>query len=190
MNTYNASDLNGMKLSDIADLYNQFASITGDKPVTKFRDKPTAVKRTVAIQEIAAPYMDVEPEGEEEPAVELTDKEHVALMAIAQNALDAICGEEPSDLHEDNCSYFDNSEITKITGMSKHQCSGLIAALEGKGLILDTDEGINGEGPDQWVMTEEGINLAQSLKDKPLPEVKKKAKKAEGKGNSLSLIHI
>ncbi len=63
MNTYNEAELNTLKLADITDLYNQLATVTGDKPVKKFRDKPTAVKRTVAIQEIAAPYMDVEPES-------------------------------------------------------------------------------------------------------------------------------
>lgn len=62
MNTYNSADLTNMKLADITDLYNQYATITGDKPVKKFRDKPTAVERTLKIQDIAAPYMDVEPE--------------------------------------------------------------------------------------------------------------------------------
>jgi hypothetical protein len=61
MSTYNQADLLNLKLAEIADLYNQYVSVTGDKPVTKFRDKPTAVKRTLEIQVIAAPYMDVEP---------------------------------------------------------------------------------------------------------------------------------
>jgi len=55
MKLYNQAELSTLKLSDIADLYNRYASITGDKPVTKFRDKPTAVKRTLEIQAIAAP---------------------------------------------------------------------------------------------------------------------------------------
>jgi len=54
MKLYNQAELSTLKLSDIADLYNRYASITGDKPVTKFRDKPTAVKRTLEIQAIAA----------------------------------------------------------------------------------------------------------------------------------------
>ena len=55
MKLYNQAELSTLKLSDIADLYNRYASITGDKPVIKFRDKPTAVKRTLEIQAIAAP---------------------------------------------------------------------------------------------------------------------------------------
>lgn len=178
MNTYNAADLQALKIADITDLYNQFATITGDKQIKKFSDKTTAVKRTLAIQEVAAPYMNVEPEAEVEP-VTLTDKEHVALMAIAQNGLDGMGGEEPADLHSDNFSWFDNSEITTITGMSKHQCSGLMASLEEKGLIVNSEEGVNGEGPDQWYLSDTGIDLAQSLKDQPLPEVTKPAKKAK-----------
>jgi len=69
MNTYNQAELSTLKLADIADLYNQYVSITGDKPVTKFRDKPTAVKRTLEIQAIAAPFMDVEPVAAPEPVV-------------------------------------------------------------------------------------------------------------------------
>ena len=69
MNTYNQAELSTLKLADITDLYNRYASITGDKPVTKFRDKPTAVKRTLEIQAIAAPFMDVEPVAAPEPEV-------------------------------------------------------------------------------------------------------------------------
>ena len=69
MKLYNQAELSTLKLADIADLYNQYVSITGDKPVTKFRDKPTAVKRTLEIQAIAAPFMDVEPVAAPEPEV-------------------------------------------------------------------------------------------------------------------------
>jgi len=175
MNTYNATELNSLKLAEIVDLYNAYATITGDKQVKKFRDKPTAVKRTLEIQTRLP---------EEKPVVELTDKEHVALMAIAQNGLDGMGGEEPADLHSDNFSWFDNGDLIQLTGMSKHQCSGLMAALEEKGLIVNSEEGVNGEGPDQWYMSDEGIDLAQNLKDQPLPEIKKEAKKGNSKGNS------
>ena len=67
MKIYNQAELSTLKLAGIANLYNQYASITGDKPVTKFRDKATAVKRTLGIQEIAAPFMDVEPVVAPEP---------------------------------------------------------------------------------------------------------------------------
>ena len=67
MNTYNQADLFSLKLAEIADLYNYCARVTGNKTVTKFRDKATAVKRTLEIQAIAAPFMDVEPVAAPEP---------------------------------------------------------------------------------------------------------------------------
>lgn len=175
MTTYTEAQLSALKLAEVTAIYNEMAEKVETKPVKKFRDKPTAIARTLDIQTKLP---------EEKPEVTLTDKEHVALMAIAQNGLDQMCGNEPTDLLEDNCSYFDLSEMVTITGMSKHQCSGLMSALDEKGLILDTEEGINGEGPDQWVMTDEGIKVAQSIWYLPLPEIKKEAKKSAGKGNS------
>ena len=61
MNTYNQADLFSLKLAEIADLYNYCARVTGNKTVTKFRDKATAVKRTLEIQAIAAPFMKLNP---------------------------------------------------------------------------------------------------------------------------------
>lgn len=182
MKTFNEAQLSALKLAEITVEYNKLAEVSGDKQVKKFRDKPTAIARTLQLQALVAPYMEAK-EVEEKPVVTLTEKEHVALMAIAQNGMDQMGGEEPADLHGDNCSWFDNGDLIQITGMSKHQCSGLMAALEEKGLIVNSEEGVNGEGPDQWYMSDEGIDLAQSLKDEPLPEIKKEAKKAS-KGNS------
>jgi len=206
MNTYNQAELSTLKLADIADLYNQYASITGAKPVSKFRDKPTAVKRTLEIQAIAAPFMDVEPVAAPEPVVSLTDKEHVALMAVIANGLDGMGGEEPIHLLDDNFSWFDNGDLIKLTGMSKHQCSGLMSSLELKGLIGNSEEGINQEGPDQWFVSDEGIRVAQAIKDQPIPVITpepevtkptkapKKAKAGNSKGNSktdmTSLLEI
>lgn len=52
MNFYNSAELNSMKLADITDYYNSVAGQMGVKQVKKFRDKPTAVARTVAAQEV------------------------------------------------------------------------------------------------------------------------------------------
>lgn len=174
MTNYTETQLSALKLAEVTAIYNQMAEKVDAKPVKKFRDKPTAVKRTLEIQTKLP---------EEKPEITLTDKEHVALMAIANNGLDGMGGEEPADLHGDNFSWFDNGDLIQLTGLSKHQCSGLMAALEEKGLIVNSEEGVNGEGPDQWYMSDEGIDLAQSLKDQPLPEIKKEAKKSS-KGNS------
>lgn len=197
MNTYNEAELKTLKLADITDLYNTLAKKADVKQVNKFRDKPTAVKRTLEIQnDVAAKEWEKNVEAKAEEAQQenkirdavakpnkratdpkLTKKEHVALMAIAQNGLDQMGGEQPADLHSDNFSWFDNGDLIQLTGMSKHQCSGIIAALEEKGLIVNSEEAVNGEGAIQWFMSNKGIDLAQSLKDQPLPEVAKTAKK-------------
>jgi len=75
MNTYNQAELSNLKIADITALYNDFATVTGAKQIKKFSDKTTAIKRTLQIQEIAAPYFDVEPEPEatEAPEPEATE---------------------------------------------------------------------------------------------------------------------
>lgn len=169
MTNYTETQLSSMTIAEIVALYNEFAAITGDSPVKRFSSKPAAIKRTMAIQEIAAPYMDAEPAAE----VTLTTKEHTALVAIARNGLDAMGGTEPKDLHDDNMSWFDNSDLTTLTGMSKNQCAGLISSLEAKGLVVDSGEGINGNGPDQWYLSNNGIDLAQQVWGQPVAETAK-----------------
>ena len=75
MNTYNQAELSNLKIADITALYNDFATVTGAKQIKKFSDKTTAIKRILQIQEIAAPYIDVEPEPEatEAPEPETTE---------------------------------------------------------------------------------------------------------------------
>jgi DNA-binding MarR family transcriptional regulator len=185
MNTYNQEYLNGMKTSDIVGIYNAHAEKLGATIIKKFRDKATAISRTLVMQEKA--IEEYEKAAKVEPTVALTDKEHVALMAIAQNGLDGMGGKEPADLLGDNYSWFDNDDLVKLTGMTKHQCSGLMSALEQKGLAANSEEGVNGQGPDLWYLSNTGIDMAQTLKDEPLPEIKKEAKKpakVKSKGNS------
>lgn len=188
MNTYNQAELNTLKLADITDLYNGYAITCKAKQVKKFRDKPTAVVRTLEMQDAAlkvewdkkieadqikAKAEDVARSSRTKRATDkkLTAKEHVAFNAIVSNGLDAMGGSEPADLLEDNMSWFDNADLIKATGFSKHQCAGLIASLEQKGFVVNSEEGINGEGPDQWSLTDAGINYAQQIKDEPVPEV-------------------
>lgn len=198
MNTYNTAELNLLKISDITHLYNDFASICKEKPVKKFRDKPTAVKRTLEIQDAAlkaewenkmvaehikAKAEDVTRSSRTKRASDkkLTPKEHAVFNAIVINGLDAMGGIEPIDLIEDNMSWFDNADLIKSTGLSKHQCAGLIASLEEKGLVVNSEEGINGKGAVQWSLTDEGIRYAENIKDEPVPEI---VVKPAGKGNA------
>jgi len=88
----------------------------------------------------------------------LTEKEKVALRAIAQNASEGCGAKEPKDLHYDNYSWFDRSDITRLTGFSKFEAAGLMSALDEKGLIQDNE----GDGTG-WALTEKGIDAAQEV---------------------------
>ena len=83
MNTYNQAELSNLKIADITALYNDFATVTGSNQIKKFSDKTTAIKRTLQIQEIAAPYVDVEPveEATEAPVVKPAKKAKKAKAA-------------------------------------------------------------------------------------------------------------
>ena len=53
MNTYNEADLSTFKTADILGIYNAHASTIGATVISKFRDKKTAIARTLLIQEKA-----------------------------------------------------------------------------------------------------------------------------------------
>jgi len=89
----------------------------------------------------------------------LTEKEEKALIAITEEALENMGGEEPNDLHEDNFSWFNRSVISTRTCFSNHVAAGLMSSLEEKGLIFHSE-------PDHefgWCLEEEGIDKAQEL---------------------------
>ncbi len=87
----------------------------------------------------------------------LTDKEGKVFQAIVDNALGAMGGRVPKDLFEDNFSWFDRSDISERTDFGKHVISGVISALDKKGLISKSDT------PGEWFLTDEGIQVAQGL---------------------------
>ncbi|RLC88501.1 MAG: hypothetical protein DRJ03_02520 [Chloroflexi bacterium] len=93
--------------------------------------------------------------------MKLTTKESKALEAITQNGLSGMGGSVPSDLHEDNYSWFDRQVISERTGFSKHVAAGLMASLEDKDLIVDHE--MDGTG---WALTEDGIDEAQKIWDR------------------------
>ena len=53
MNTYNEADLSTFKTANILGIYNAHASTIGATVISKFRDKKTAIARTLLIQEKA-----------------------------------------------------------------------------------------------------------------------------------------
>lgn len=84
----------------------------------------------------------------------LTQKEQIAIRAIAENGLDNMGGSEPKDLHNDNFSWFDIKDLMLLTSFNRFECAGLISALDQKGLIGDS-EGL--------YLTPKGIDAAQDL---------------------------
>ena len=76
MNTYNEADLSTFKTADILGIYNAHASTIGATVISKFRDKKTAIARTLLIQEKAVEIeneklaADLETATAEEPVVE------------------------------------------------------------------------------------------------------------------------
>jgi len=79
MKLYNQAELATLKTAEIVGIYNAYAETTGATVINKFRDKATAVARTLVMQELnntLAPSKTAEPEDKvqaveaEEPVVE------------------------------------------------------------------------------------------------------------------------
>ena len=88
----------------------------------------------------------------------LTVKETKAFMTIIDQALQAMGGDEPKDLLDDNFSWFNETDLT-AGGFSKHQAAGLMSSLEKKGLIENYEPGHEFG----WAISDEGINEGQLL---------------------------
>ena len=87
----------------------------------------------------------------------LTDKEKIALRAIAENGLHGMGGDVPEDLLSDNFSWFYPEDVVKRTNFSKAQVAGLISSLDEKGLIASSDR------KNEWFLFEDGIIEAQKI---------------------------
>ena len=92
----------------------------------------------------------------------LTTKEYGALKAVVNIGLDAMGGESAADLRDDNMTWFDASDLARAMSISFPAAKGLMSALDSKGLICDSGEGVNGEGPNQWYLSDSGITAAES----------------------------
>lgn len=101
--------------------------------------------------------------------VGLTENELAALMSIALCGLDCMGGDKPSDLHEDNMSWFNQTDIVRGAQVSSMAARGLMTFLNRKELIADYEKGRKGALPknddgtvkDHWTLTDGGINAAQ-----------------------------
>ncbi len=85
----------------------------------------------------------------------LTSKEAQALRAIADIGLDAMGGNEPGDLRDDNMSWFSPRDLAQAMGCNEHVASGLVSSLEAKGLV-------DGGDP-EWYLSDAGITMAEMI---------------------------
>lgn len=90
----------------------------------------------------------------------LTEKEQNALLAITRHALNNMGGKEPSDLYDDNYSYFNRGDLSVYMSggqkVNQHEAAGLMSSLDNKGLIVEVDHG-------DWALTDEGIRQSQEI---------------------------
>ena len=85
----------------------------------------------------------------------LTTKEQTTFTAIVIEGLSNVCGEHPSELLDDNCSWFYPNDIVKRTDFNKNQVAGLLSSLEEKGLIANSGDGEGWKA--EWYTTETGL---------------------------------
>jgi hypothetical protein len=98
-----------------------------------------------------------------EQQIKLTDKEEAMLKLIGNNALDGMGGSSYADLHEDNYSWFQASDLIKETGWSKESVGGVMGSLTEKGLICEDIGGEKYKGKNLWSLTDTGIDALIEL---------------------------
>jgi len=91
----------------------------------------------------------------------LTEKEHKTLVLLVQDGMAVIGANEPKELLEDNMTWFNRRCVTKGTGFSKHEASGLMSSLEKKNLIVTYDDQAF-----SCFVTDDGIKLVQQMFEK------------------------
>lgn len=108
----------------------------------------------------------------------LTAFEKRVLVAYADAGIDANGAETVDAMLEDNMTWGDVPDIAQRTGLTKKQVQGVIASLSTKALLVITDESVNGEGPVQQVLADEGIRVAFDLMAESIePKAEPKARK-------------
>jgi transposase len=93
----------------------------------------------------------------------LTAKEKQTLVAYLDAGMDCNGAETLDAMKADNMTWGDVPEIAKRTGLAQKSIKGVIASLDKKGLLVITDEGVNGEGPVQQVLADFGLVVAFEL---------------------------
>lgn len=93
----------------------------------------------------------------------LTAMEKRVLVAYLEAGIDCNGAETVDAMLADNMTWGDVPEIAKATGLTQKQVQGVIASLSTKGFLVITHEGVNGEGPVQQVLADNGIRVAFDL---------------------------
>ncbi len=93
----------------------------------------------------------------------LTALEQRILVAYLDAGIDANGAETLDVMLADNMTWGDVPEIAQRTGLTQKQAQGVVASLSKKALLVITDEGVNGEGPVQQVLADDGIRVAFDL---------------------------
>ena len=124
-----------------------------------------------------------------EPAApNLTDLEQRVTVAYLEAGIDCNGAETLDAMLADNMTWGDVPTVAKATGLTQKQVQGVIASLSTKGLLVITDEAVNGEGPVQQVLSDDGVRAAFDLMadgieakaKKPAPTTEKPARKLRG----------
>lgn len=89
--------------------------------------------------------------------IKLTNKEKNAIVAISKHGVKSMGGKEPSDLLDDNFSWFRTSDIAPLMEVSIQAANGVLAGLDKKHIISQPNK--KGE----WAFNEAGINEAQKI---------------------------
>ena len=92
------------KLATITDNYNELAISIGKKPVKKFRDKPTAIRRHGEISELYLNAMDAQQAKAGKPAAKIKDVPTTKLVPVA-----------PTKAKPSKSSKYDLSGTLKVT---------------------------------------------------------------------------
>ncbi|EIE52935.1 hypothetical protein C357_00989 [Citreicella sp. 357] len=93
----------------------------------------------------------------------LTAMEKRVLVAYASAGIGCNGADTVDAMLMDNMTWGDVPEIAKATDFTQRQVQGVIDSLSTKGLLVITDEGVNGEGPVQQVLADNGVRIAFDL---------------------------
>lgn len=92
-----------------------------------------------------------------------TAKEIDAIRAIVAQGLSTMGGKSARDLHDDNMSWFDASDLMNDMGITREAAGGIMSALDSKGIIGDSGESKGATTGNDWYLTDSGIAIAESL---------------------------